>query len=725
MEPNPEEFQEQMRQKLNELKIEIPKLKETLDSKMSEIGSVEVMSNLAVRELFAQSASTHSIDNPMGENPFFAYVLGLFLIKNNINSGEQMPDKIGELLESVEKYFTNFKWSLFDLGGENPDTDSLVFLSRNKKLFDDLNSHCYPYQKEDHVRRVFSKIDYYLESNYGFKTEHALNYQKIIIAHVEKLLNAKQDRVKELVDKAEEDIEKNKNSEFLKEMEEKGWTKENLLAYYGSTHLLFNTKDIFLINVETFCQEEKIDDVETFRKYLNSISCKIGEQLDSFSDPLSDNIIFYKPIIQLDEDNFFCPKPDFLLYKLDIILENLIDGKSKAWPKYNKSKSDYLEDKTYDFFSRVFPKKNLHRNLYFNFNDKRFECDLLLQYDNKIFAIESKSSHLPLSAKRGGFESLRDSLKVIVRKAYRQGTNVRDYIHSDSEVKFEDKDGNVIHTVKQSSDDEFFFLNVTFENLGMIGTNLKKLDILNFFTRDEYPWSVNIYDLDVITDLISEPVYFLHYLEQRSRAQRQDIFESAEEIDFLGYYFRIGNFYTELVHQGDNLASIMIAPEYYQVLDDCYLLNKPKPKLQIPKKLDELIKNMQKYHQKGFTKITSILLDFPPYQRTMISKMINEKIEKTISSGRVDGKTISLNDEYDIGFSYFTSPEMTSEFYQFCKKQYQRRKYQQKVTRWAVIGRNVSDKKNFATFFIYEGVPWEFNQDMENEIENVFGDNSI
>lgn len=720
MESNIEEFNRQLKEDIEKLKKETPKLKQDLELKMEEYGSIELMANLAIQELHAQGPLTHSPDNPLGENPIFVFLLGLFLIKNNLSAGEQMPDKVAEIVESAKKYFDNFKWIMAPMDPDNRQcTDDLIFLSRLKKLFDDLNPHCYPKQKEDHIRKVFSQIDYFLEQNYGFNTNDAIEFQQKIINRIEKLLQKKHDYTRQLVRNVQDQIDGNQNNDLIRQLESDGWDTENLLTLYGVTHFLSGSKDILMINVDDFSKEENVDSIK-LRKYLMSMSCRFGQQIPNFNDPLSDNLIFYKPVIQIGESTFFCPKPDFLLYRLDSILEFLIEENSKTWQKYNKAKSDYLEDKAYEFFARVFSEQNLYRNLYFRFNQQRFECDLLLLYDNKIFIIESKSSHLPLSAKRGGMDSLRDSLKAIVRKAYRQGTNVRDYIKSAPNVNFEDENGNVVLIINYKPDNEFFFVNVTFENLGMIATNLKKLDALGLFTENEYPWSVNIYDLDIVTDLITEPAYFIHYLEQRIRAQNQDIFESAEEIDFLGYYFKIGNFYAELV-SANRLDVIMIAPEYFGVLDECYLFDKPKPKLSIPKQLDELIKNMQKYKQRGFTKITSLLLDFTQKEREIIAKALEKRFVNTLKTGKVNGFSSMLPAPYDIGFSYFTSASMTKKFYQFTKIQYRRRKYQRKITRWAVIGRNTSDKKNFASFFLYDDKPWEFDQELENDVLRTFG----
>jgi len=721
-----EDFNKKLKETIKKIERKLPKLKEDLESKLTKYGSTELLANIAIEELFAQNPVFHDPQNPMSENPFLVFLLGIFLQKNNLKHGEPHPIQITEVIDSITKYFDSFKSVIMPMDPDSrKDTDSLVFTSRLKKIVDDGNPHCYPYQKHELVQTIFSPINDYLESHYGFSINDALDYQGKIEERIERMLREKSKSVRQIVENAEKQMDDHKSDEFIKRIEKDGWTKENFIRYFGHTHFLWGSKNILIINPNEFCKEENIVNVQSFKNFLKTFSCKIGDQFNNFENPLSDNIIFYKPIIQIDENKFFIPKPDFLKYKLDVLLEYLLKdekkNKTKIWQNYDSAKSKYLEDKTYEYFSRIFPKKYLYRNLFYRFENKRPETDLLLIYDDKIFVIESKSNHLPLSAKRGGMTSLEHSLKKIIKKAYDQAANVCKYIRSNEIVEFENDQGEVVLTINSKETDyEFFFINITLENLGSIGTNLRELDVFQSFSKKEYPWSVNLYDLDIISDCLPEPTYFIHYLEQRIQAQNQNIFHSAEEIDFLGYYYKVGNFYKEILDHGTEASTIMIAPDYFDVLDKHYLLDEKKPELVIPSKLDELIKNMQKYYQKGFTKITSLLLDFPQPQRKLIAKSLEEKFNKTVKTGKPDGVTSALGQPFDIGFSYFTSTTMKN-FHKNCKNQFKRRKYQQKITRWAMIGRSVIDKKNFATFFLYDETPWHHDPVMEEEISRVFG----
>lgn len=690
---------------------EIQNLKNDLEKKLQEYGSIELMANLALKETYDQSSMFHNPSNPMGENPFVAFSLGLFLSNNNLNAGEPHPNQLNEFVALLAAYFDTFKMSLMRIDMDNQQSkDSILFLSQLQKIGDDLNPHMFPNQKDDYFQKVFTPLNDHFASKYGFSIDDARSFVDMFADRLG--INMK-DRYKLAYDKyheAKEQLTKPESAPLLKEYERNNVAPEQMLQFYANTLRLADSKGILVINVDEYCKEQNIENKDAFREYLNTFSCTFGDQFKEFEDPLSDNIIFYKPIIKLNEDTFFLPKPDFLHDKLDLLLEFLLEEEkqfhSTIWNQFVELKSDFLETKSHEFFSRVFPEKCLFPNACYWIGRDRMEVDLLIVYDNKIIIVESKSGKLPLSAKRDGQEKLQTRLIDLIQKALLQATGAKDYIKSQPVVQFWNKSKNKVLVEINSSETnyEFFFIGVTLEHLGLLGTSLKNLDAFNFFQGGEYPWSVYLHDLDVVTDLLDEPVYFIHYLEQRLIAQNQDIFSSPLELGLLGYYLTHGTFHTRVLTDSENVDRIALLPDFMDPIENHYLLDEKKPRLIVPKNLEELLMNMQKYRQKGFTKITSLLLDFPLHYKKLMEKKFVRIFEQTNRNRVPNGFTLSLGRPFDIGFSYFTSFGMKN-FYKYAVNKYKTRKQEQKITRWATIGRNVLDKKNYATFFIYDESP--------------------
>ena len=690
------------------LENEVNNAKKALQNKMEEYGSVELMANIAIKETRDQSITFHDPSNPNGENPFLAYSLGLFLSHNNLNAREPHPNQIQEFIMLLTDYFDKFKCSLINLDNPNPPhEDAIAFRSKLQKIVDDGNPHIYPNQKNEYYENVFTPLNQHFISKYGFSIEYAKKFADDLMNSVEKHMQSRLNLTREKIKEAKAQLKKPESAPFLEIYKEKNVTPEQLIYHYAETLFLNNSKDALTINLDKYCKEHNIKNKEMCKKYLTTFSCTFGEQFKEFNDLLSDNIIFYKPIIKLDESNFFLPKPDFLHDKLDSLLEYLLEDekkdKTEIWHKFANLKSKYVENKVYEFISRIFPPKCIHQNAYYWIGRERKEADLLVIYDNKIFIIESKSGNLPLSVKREGKEMLKTRLEDLVKKASTQCINTKNYIKSQPNVTFwaDELQNKVLVKIDSSSTDyEFFFIDATLEHLGSISTNLKNIDAFDFFQEGDYPLTVYLHDFDVITELLSEPIYFIHYIQQRMIVQNQNVFESPLELSLLAYYLTNGT----LVQNVEMNSKILHIPDHIDPIDKYYQSKQNKPQLLIPKKLEELLLNMQKYHQKGFTNITSLLLDFPQDRKKLIVDLIERKFNKTIQSGIPDEFMAVLGKPYNIGFSYYTANNMAN-FYKYCKTRSEQRKLEHNITRWASIGRNVSDKKNHATFFIFDNHP--------------------
>ena len=685
----------------------IQSIEKKLKEKLNEYGSIELVSNLAIYENHVQSFLFHNPTNPLGENPFLAYSLGLFLSNNNFSAREPHPNQYGEFLVLLEQYFDNFRSSfLYQNMTSHTLEDTIAFISQQQKISDDVGSHTYKNQKDDYYEWVFFPLDDYFLSKFGFSVKDAIEFADIFADRLNKHIQNKHKLVNELCHKAKTELAKQESAPLLKQYKENNTTPEQMLNLYASTIFLVNSKSILVINIDDYCSEQNISDKNAFRKYLNTFSCKLGEQFKKFEDPLSDNILFYKPIIKLDEDNFFLPLNHYLQDRLDRSLEFLLEHEKKSqsniWNKFAKLKSEYLERKSFEFFSRVFPEKCVFKNLCYWVGRERMEIDLLVLYDNKIFIVESKSGNIPPPAKQEGRKRLQMRLAEIIKKAQQQATSSMNYIESQSKAEFWDhaKKTKLLEIDSTKTNYEFFFINVTLEQLSFFATDLKELEAFNFFQDgDKYPWSVYLYDLDIITDLLDKPIYFIHYLEQRLAAQKQNILHTPLEINLLGYYLKSGNFYN--LQNGNMIA---LPPVCMDNIEKYHIHGGEKPRLTIPENLEKLLLNMQRYNQKDFTKITSLLLDFPLEHKRQIAKKIENSIQQTKKTKNENGFTIIYDGQFKIGFSYFTANTM-KDFCKYAVKRAIQRKQEHKITRWAVIGRNISDKKNYATFFIYYDNP--------------------
>ena len=555
---------------------DLKNLKANIVQKLDRIGSVELLSKIALYELHIQSPEFHDRYNPASENSFAMFVSRLCLSNNIQNEYDPNPKEYFEFKNLLDDYFKSFTLSLLGLDVTSDQTDHIRFQSQLERLSNDSNPHLFPHQKLDILEKVFLPLNGYFENKYGFSINTCKEFVKIIL---DVLTDHMIKRYKFADQKYGEILKSFKNPNTISESKTNTHNLENTASHYRTWALLCAAKRTMVINIDEYCKNYDISKKKPFMNFLNAVSCTTGDQHDKFDNPLSSNILSVKPIIKIDDQSFLIIKPDFLFYNLDRILENLLheekQSQSKIWHKLCDLKSKYLENKTVEFFERIFPKKNMFTNIYYWQDGIRHETDLLIKYDDKIFIIESKSGNLPDYALQTGKTALKQRLKELMDKSAEQAIAAKNYIIVQKNAKFWDMNKQNILLEINSSDTnyDFYFITMTSAYIGSIALNPKELEKIGFFKNHTYPTSMYIHHLDVLTDMLKEPSYIIHYFEERERTQSENILTSSSELDMMGYYMKNGNL--KIFYPG-NFFRISLA-EFCDEIIDHYDSNKPKP----------------------------------------------------------------------------------------------------------------------------------------------------
>ena len=180
---------------------------------------------------------------------------------------------------------------------------------------------------------------------------------------------------------------------------------------------LFTEKDIltFIESNKDHLGKELEDCKKGIGEYLKLISTKFGEN-QSYSSLFDEDISKEKPLLKVGTE-YFCCNFIQLMYLLDYQLEQLIrkKGDQKIKNKYNKSKSAYAENLTYNNFKNLFGKQFVYKNLYYFNNKSKYETDILIHYDNTIIICEIKSNTFHKESLSKGESKLDQDLKKSCR----------------------------------------------------------------------------------------------------------------------------------------------------------------------------------------------------------------------------------------------------------------------------------------------------------------------
>lgn len=286
----------------------------------------------------------------------------------------------------------------------NPDAE-LNFMSKMYAIFRQVNYGSYQFQYDEFVNQVFGKMSSELLEKIGFTVDDAVIFARKILSRYDRLLN---ERRREAVEVLKENMSKledpEKGNELRSFFEQQQMEPKQALALHAQYFVYYGLGKVFLISPEEFCVQEDVTDCGKFRRYLRALSSKFGQENANFERPLDHNAIFNKPIIDVGNNQYFVPIPA-LLFDLHAIIPSLLDAETrnatKVGIRYSKLKSLYVEDKIEEFLLRLFPRDALSRNIFYEYEGKRREIDVLVVYDNKVLIFEAKAKNLGEPSLRG------------------------------------------------------------------------------------------------------------------------------------------------------------------------------------------------------------------------------------------------------------------------------------------------------------------------------------
>lgn len=562
-------------------------LKNQLIRIISDFDSVELIALLTAKSLATNMVIEESDKNLYNETPALQFFIDLCLVYPNSRNQKPSISEINKIHQILSDYFDTTR-QLFSYDEELIEGAEFSFLARLQSATSEINKEKYPFQIKEHVREIYFKLDSEFENKFGFSVSDAWHFGILIHKNA-------QERVREAISKKYGVIQK-------PESKNENQIIDKLTMTIAETHFS-------IFNIAEFCKKEGISD-EKFGNYLKYYSCKFGEGKIP-ENVYSKFLIDYNPIIIMGA-RIFCPLLDFSFWNTPLIIEKLLETDKKnqtfLWQKLKNSKTRYMEEKIVSVLSKIFPRNSIYKNLYYEF-EGRPETDIIVDYDNKILVIEAKSKVFSDKAFQGKVIRIKSDLKKILEDAYDQGMRVRKFLRSNSTAHFENENGKRILTIQNIPLKRIFIITVTLEPLGNFSTLLGSLQPLGLFLDGDYPWSVYLYDLEIISKIIKNPSIFLHYVEQRIEAQKEQTFRFMEEIQLLSWYLNFANLHPLGVDPKNKSISIVSGSSAYEKFDNYFHSKGPMPKLNIDVKILRMIKSLEKKHEFGYTDDVSDILN--------------------------------------------------------------------------------------------------------------------
>lgn len=729
---DPEEFKKHK----TRIKNRRPHLKNEINHKIrrlilliKQFEPFDLLTSVSLRNIYSNPETYREITHE-GKESFVEYAQSLIIgIKRNSKVKEPSKDEIEEFNNLISEIFHDVLWYFGTEVVEEKRSaveEEMRFISMSTYLL--LRGDSYSEHHMDLVREIFQEHDNFLKKHIGFDTSYVINAVENIEQQLtENLLNEiKISKYMNVLHKLyQEFIEKEGRDSFksLEDCKNKFYSEPNVMEKKKELDVIFGKLK------KNICEITPTD--VTSSKLLKLLSSQLGDN-STFIEfnkspawPTNDSNIYEAPLIE-DNGKFYCFAPQVLNRNIGNIIEGWIRQADKQYfiTDYQEKRARLLEKKGIEYLSKILPGAEVYENLYYTINEngksKRVETDGLIIYDENLLIIEAKSGSLSTSAKRGGLERMKNDLSELLGSAYEQALRTKKYIVTEAVPTFEYKDKSIAKVIKNKNKyRNIFLVNITMQNLGHFATHLNSLKSIKLIQGKEWPWSVFINDLRVISEIMESPTEFLHYLQRRIKVNDYPQFRAIDELDFLMFYLNDGLF-VEDINLKD--VSMFTLGGYTEKLDRYYdfkagyVSSGEKPKLNISAEFKNFISLIESTGKFGFTRVTTTLLSFDSENQ----KNILVNLRKTKIKSQKDGRDHDLSIIVfiaKIGMTFYVTQNRDLEHWRSVEIYCRLKMYQMQWDEWIAVSVDLNkDVTNELDFRIFKK-KWQYNKEMEKALK--------
>jgi SEC-C motif len=285
-------------------------------------------------------------------------------------------------------------------------------------------------------------------------------------------------------------------------------------GFHGSDPSQWTLLPGFSFTVSELSANSGIDE-PTLRSVLVAFTLPDGERNDNFRALNDFNTANATPLIRVSDETF-------ILFQQYSIAEALYDS-----PFYWMSSDDayratamrnrgrFTEEFSKERLGLVFGAANVRCNVdvYERKGKKVGEIDVLVIFGDRAIVLQAKSKRLTLEARKGNDNQIKDDFKKSVQDSYDQGYDCATLL-SRPNLKFIDGSGKVVALPRKLA--KVYILCVVSDNYPAL--SFQSRQFLRSQTSEiiQAPFVMDIFTLDVMTEMLDSPLYFLSYIDRRT-----------------------------------------------------------------------------------------------------------------------------------------------------------------------------------------------------------------
>ena len=506
-------------------------------SEKAEIEIVRMLNQYDSKKLFWSLVATTYIPTPgtqlsthVEQHPILSLeVLGRFILDRDFTGMEDFF--YPEVLDELHSYLFQYSRGLPQLNLNLRDE----FTSHIERQHAMIRGNAFGWQTRDRIFQLFQKYDRKIEEEVGVKLDKIISFVYSYSSVVHKKINKNWDSFAcspEFVSILSSITENNNRFILTKnDGSKKFFDNQDEVRQYVDKIAIINFLYKELLITKENCQDFSLN-IDEFQ----AISSLIGVSKDTYNT-IGD--IRYHPLLQIGKESILITQNsafDAVLYHLD----NLIKG--EYGEQFKKHKASYAENMAFEALCRIFHNDNVYRNLSYPDPTKEdgkstAELDIAVQYGRFLILCEIKSKQLREESLAGNPSKLRSDLKANIEDSLMQTQRAIKYIELANIADFKEiKHSQRSLHFKKVDIDKIYIISACYEPLADIGTRLNHAHGLSLFVDKNYPFSISISDLEVISHTSIYPSSLLHYIERRVAILHDSTEWHGDELDLFSAY---------------------------------------------------------------------------------------------------------------------------------------------------------------------------------------------
>ncbi|MEF3082089.1 SEC-C metal-binding domain-containing protein [Luteimonas sp. SMYT11W] len=419
---------------------------------------------------------------------------------------------------------------------------------------------------------------------------------------------------------------------------------------------------------------------EMVERILLAFTVPEGELNERFVGLQDFNVVAAKPLLQGPAGKFVCLQSYTLA---ESIYESpffwMLPDKAYQ-PQRDKHRGEFTENFVAERLAAVFGADCVLTNVeIWQGKTKVGEIDVLVLWADRAIIVQAKSKRLTIEARKGNDQIIRDDFKKSVQDAYEQGLDCAQFLGVPGN-RLARVDGTDVELPEEVT--EIFMFCVVSDHYPALSFQTRQFLKTREVPRVRAALVTDVFLIDVLTELLATPLYFLSFVSRRARYAEQLL--AAQELTILGYHLKKNLWFEE------KLSIVHIAEDFTSGVDVAMAARRRGlPGLATPEgiltryegtALGRILSQIRARPEPAVLDQGFQLLEMGSEALDDLSRMIDRQAQRSAQDGQPHSLALMFPDRS--GFTALISGEADAEAMRNLSALCVRRKYKQKADLW-------------------------------------------